>query len=191
MAQQYTRMMIRDTFVKMLGEMPLDKITVKDIVLRCEINRNTFYYHYADIYAILTEVFETELEKVVAEYNATLSWEEGFIMATRFALENRRAVYHVYNSLRREELERYLYNVAGSIMTSYVDRVAEGIPAQPDDKRMIAMFYKSALTEMVIRWIAGGMKDDPEAMIRRIGRLFDGNIELSLRRSAGLAPYKG
>ncbi len=191
MAQQYTRMMIRDTFVKMLGEMPLDKITVKDIVLRCEINRNTFYYHYADIYAILTEVFETELEKVVAEYNATLSWEEGFIMATRFALENRRAVYHVYNSLRREELERYLYNVAGGIMTSYVDRVAEGIPAQPDDKRMIAMFYQSALTEMVIRWIAGGMKDDPEAMIRRIGRLFDGNIELSLRRSAGLAPYKG
>lgn len=191
MAQQYTRMMIRDTFVKMLGEMPLDKITVKDIVLRCEINRNTFYYHYADIYAILTEVFETELEKVVAEYNATLSWEEGFIMATRFALENRRAVYHVYNSLRREELERYLYNVAGGIMTSYVDRVAEGIPAQPDDKRMIAMFYQSALTEMVIRWIAGGMKDDPEAMIRRIGRLFDGNIELSLRRSAGLAPYNG
>lgn len=191
MAQQYTRMMIRDTFVKMLGEMPLDKITVKDIVLRCEINRNTFYYHYADIYAILTEVFETELEKVVAEYNATLSWEEGFIMATRFALENRRAVYHVYNSLRREELERYLYNVAGGIMISYVDRVAEGIPAQPDDKRMIAMFYQSALTEMVIRWIAGGMKDDPEAMIRRIGRLFDGNIELSLRRSAGLAPYNG
>lgn len=191
MAQQYTRMMIRDTFVKMLGEMPLDKITVKDIVLRCEINRNTFYYHYADIYAILTEVFETELEKVVAEYNATLSWEEGFIMATRFALENRRAVYHVYNSLRREELERYLYNVAGGIMTSYVDRVAEGIPAQLDDKRMIAMFYQSALTEMVIRWIAGGMKEDPEAMIRRIGRLFDGNIELSLRRSAGLAPYKG
>ena len=136
-------------------------------------------------------MFETELEKVVAEYNATLSWEEGFIMATRFALENRRAVYHVYNSLRREELERYLYNVAGGIMTSYVDRVAEGIPAQPDDKRMIAMFYQSALTEMVIRWIAGGMKDDPEAMIRRIGRLFDGNIELSLRRSAGLAPYKG
>lgn len=191
MAQQYTRMMIRDTFVKMLGEMPLDKITVKDIVLRCEINRNTFYYHYADIYAILTEVFETELEKVVAEYNATLSWEEGFLMATRFALENRRAVYHVYNSLRREELERYLYRVAGGIMTNYVEKISEGIPAQPDDKRMIAMFYHSALTEMVIRWIAGGMKDDPEAMIRRIGRLFDGNIELSLRRSAGLAPYKG
>lgn len=191
MAQQYTRMMIRDTFVKMLGEMPLDKITVKDIVLRCEINRNTFYYHYADIYAILTEVFETELEKVVAEYNATLSWEEGFLMATRFALENRRAVYHVYNSLRREELERYLYRVAGGIMTNYVEKISEGIPAQPDDKRMIAMFYQSALTEMVIRWIAGGMKDDPEAMIRRIGRLFDGNIELSLRRSAGLVPYKG
>ena len=53
MAQQYTRKVIRETFLQMLGEMPLDKITVKDIVLRCNINRNTFYYHYADIYAVL------------------------------------------------------------------------------------------------------------------------------------------
>ena len=32
MAQQYTRKVIRETFLQMLGEMPLDKITVKDIV---------------------------------------------------------------------------------------------------------------------------------------------------------------
>ena len=42
MAQQYTRKVIRETFLQMLGEMPLDKITVKDIVLRCNINRKFF-----------------------------------------------------------------------------------------------------------------------------------------------------
>ena len=163
----------------MLGEMPLDKITVKDIVLRCNINRNTFYYHYADIYAVLTEVLEMDLQRVIDEYNDTMSWEESCLSAARM-------VYHIYNSIRREDLERYMYGVAGSIMTRYVEHVSAGIPASEGDKRIIARFYQSALTEMVIQWIIGGMKEDPEAAIRRIGQLFDGNIVMSLKRSAGM-----
>ena len=91
MAQQYTRKVIRETFLQMLGEMPLDKITVKDIVLRCNINRNTFYYHYADIYAVLTEVLEMDLQRVIDEYNDTMSWEESCLSAARMALGNKRA----------------------------------------------------------------------------------------------------
>lgn len=186
MAQQYTRKVIRETFLQMLGEMPLDKITVKDIVLRCNINRNTFYYHYADIYAVLTEVLEMDLQRVIDEYNDTMSWEESCLSAARMALDNKRAVYHIYNSIRREKLERYMYGVAGSVMTRYVEHVSAGIPASEGDKRIIARLYQSAMTEMVIQWIIGGMKEDPEVAIRRIGQLFDGNIVMSLKRSAGM-----
>lgn len=186
MAQQYTRKVIRETFLQMLGEMPLDKITVKDIVLRCNINRNTFYYHYADIYAVLTEVLDMDLQRVMDEYNDTMSWEESCLSAARMALGNKRAVYHIYNSIRREDLERYMYGVAGSVMARYVEHVSAGIPAGEGDKRIIARFYQSAMTEMVIQWIIGGMKEDPEAAIRRIGQLFDGNIVMSLKRSAGM-----
>ena len=31
----------------------MDKITVKDIVEECGINRNTFYYYFADIYDLI------------------------------------------------------------------------------------------------------------------------------------------
>ncbi|NFF79484.1 TetR family transcriptional regulator, partial [Clostridium sporogenes] len=58
MAQQYTKKMIREVFIKMLNERPLNKITVKDIATACEINRNTFYYYYTDIYALLSEIFQ-------------------------------------------------------------------------------------------------------------------------------------
>ena len=68
-----------------------------------------------------------------------------------------------------------MYGVAGSVMTRYVEHVSAGIPASEGDKRIIARFYQSAMTEMVIQWIIGGMKEDPEVAIRRIGQLFDGN----------------
>lgn len=184
MAQNYTRKLIRDTFVSMLNQRPLNKITVKDLVTECEINRNTFYYYYADLYAIITEIFETELQKVIGEYSDTLSWEDSFLAATRFAQENKTAIYHVYYSIRREELERYIFDIAGNVMTRYVEKIDEGIGASSTDKKMIVFFYQSALTEMVLRWITGGMKEDPKETIYRVGRLFDGNIALSLQRSA-------
>lgn len=186
MAQQYTRKMINEVFIKMLNERPLNKITVKAIVTACGINRNTFYYYYTDIYAILSEIFQTELQTAIDEYNDTLSWEEGFLVAAKFALENKTAIYNVFNSMQREQLENYIYNVSGNVMNRYVDKVSDGILVCEDDKNLIASFYQCALTEMVLRWIASGMKEDPNIIIRRIGKLFDGNIILSLKRSAGL-----
>ena len=186
MAQQYTKKKIREEFIKILTERPLNKITVKDIASACDINRNTFYYYYTDKYAILSEIFQIELQIVIDEYNDTLSWEESFIVATKFSLQNKTAIYHVYNSMQKEELEDYLFNVSGNIMSRYVEKVSDGISASSGDKKLIASFYQCALTEMVLRWIASGMKEDPDTIIRRIGRLFDGHIALSLKRSAGL-----
>ena len=186
MAQQYTKKIIREEFIKILNERPLNKITVKDIASACDINRNTFYYYYTDIYAILSEIFQIELQIVIDEYNDTLSWEESFIVAAKFSLQNKTAIYNVYNSMQKEELEDYLFNVSGNIMSRYVEKVSDGISASSGDKKLIASFYQCALTEMVLRWIASGMKEDPDTIVRRIGQLFDGHIALSLKRSAGL-----
>lgn len=186
MVQPYTKAIIRENFVDMLNEMPMNKITVKELAERCDINRNTFYYHYADVYELLSELFHTELEKVIEEYNDTLSWEEGFIMAADFAIENKRAVNHIYYSMQREELVDYVYNVAGNIMNNYVRRMSRDIDSCEYDIVLISSFYQCALTEMVLRWISSGMKEDPKEIVGRIGKLFDGNIELSLRRSEKL-----
>ena len=77
MAQKYTRNMIRNVFIEMLDERPFDEITVTDLVTRCEINRKTFYYYYQDLYAVLTEIFESELETVLGGVKEHVTWEEG------------------------------------------------------------------------------------------------------------------
>lgn len=193
MAQKYTRNMIRNVFIEMLDERPFDEITVTDLVTRCEINRKTFYYYYQDLYAVLTEIFESELETVLGGVKEHVTWEEGIAQAMQIALRHKRAVYHVYHSMQRESLEKYLYNVAGEVMCRYVERQSEGIHASQVDKDIIAQFYQSALTEMVLNWIGQGMKEDGLEMITRIGQLFDGNIRASLKRSENLPvrPWKG
>lgn len=189
MSQPRTQQIIRNTFIDMLNQMPLHKITVKSLVAACDLNRNTFYYYYEDIYDIIHEIFDMELKKVFCTYNATLSWEESFLSAADFALQNKTALYHIYHSIQREAMEQYLFRLSGNVMTRYVAKIGEGINVSPRDRELITSFYQSALTEMVIRWIAGGMREDPRDVTYRIGQLFNGNILLSLKRSAALTEH--
>ena len=67
---QFTKKAIVETFLELLKEHSLDKITVKDIVEKCGINRNTFYYYYQDIYDLIDDVFDIETKKVLEDREA-------------------------------------------------------------------------------------------------------------------------
>ena len=54
----FTKKAIKETFIELLDERPLNKITVKDIVEDCGINRNSFYYHFEDLPALVEEIVE-------------------------------------------------------------------------------------------------------------------------------------
>lgn len=183
MAKKYTKKLIHDTFISMLNEQPLKRISVKDLALHCEINRNAFYYYYADIYELLSEIFETQLQLVINEFNASNSWEESFIKATDVALANKKAIYHVYDSMQQDALVKFIFDISRNMMKEYVKRENETIHASETDQGLIAGFYQCALTGMVVRWLQTGMKEEPQEIVERIGYLFDGNIAISLKRS--------
>ena len=48
---------------KMMAIKPIDKITVKDLAEICNVNRQTFYYHFDDVYDLLEWVFEADAER--------------------------------------------------------------------------------------------------------------------------------
>ena len=52
----FTKQAIKAAFLELLDEKPLNKISVRDIVERCGINRNSFYYHFQDIPSLLGEI---------------------------------------------------------------------------------------------------------------------------------------
>ena len=182
---QLTKKAISEAFISLLNETPLDKITVKDIVERCQINRNTFYYYYRDIYALLEDLFQAEVKKALeAEEITGENWQDAYLRAISFVMENRKAVYHIYHSISRETLERYLYEVTGGLMLRFVRKQADGILAKESDIRLTADFYKCALVGMSLEWFGKGMKEDPEWIVRRMGVLLEGDIRAMLKRGA-------
>ena len=58
----FTKKAIQETFITLLDERPLNKITVKDIVETCGINRNSFYYHFEDLPALVEEMVAEQVQ---------------------------------------------------------------------------------------------------------------------------------
>ena len=181
-----TKQAIRQAFIELLNERPLDKISVKDIAERSTVNRNTFYYYYADIYALVEEIFQTETQLFMEKLRSYASWEEAFREATAFVSENKRAVHHLFNSGNRNILEHYYHKVTYAAMLSYVRGQAEGLNAAEEDIQALAQFYAAALSGMTADWLRGGMKSNVNDHIDRLGRLLEGNIRQALERSCRL-----
>ncbi len=64
---KYTKMVIKDSFVKFLKQKPISKISVKEICDDADINRATFYAHYLDQYDLLQRI-EGEIIDDINEY---------------------------------------------------------------------------------------------------------------------------
>lgn len=186
MAKNYTKNLIKQEFIKLLNKKSLHNITVTEIAKQCKIERKTFYYHYENLPQLVKEIFDEELEDVIKEFNETLSWEESFISAAKFILENKKVVKHMYESDYKIELEKYIFSISGEIMRKYVRRVAKDTKAQEIDIKLIAYFYQCALSSSLVEWVATDMKTDPKLVTRRLGKLMDGNILESLKRSEKL-----
>ena len=120
----FTEKAIVDAFVSLLNEHPLDKITVKNIIDKCGVNRSTFYYYFEDIYDLINKIFEYETGKIVNKHSEYESWADGIKEAMSFAIDNKKAIYHVYKSVSRERLNKYLNEVCDSIFMEVVYRMA-------------------------------------------------------------------
>lgn len=53
---RYTKRRIRECFFELLKDTPLNKITVKSICDKAEINRTTFYRYYSDPFDLMEQI---------------------------------------------------------------------------------------------------------------------------------------
>ena len=168
----FTEKAIKEAFVELLGEKPLSGITVKDIVERCGINRNSFYYHFRDIPSLIEEIVTGEADRIISEYNSIDSLEMGLRAALEFVGNNRREILHIYNSANRDIFEFYLWKVCDHIVTSYMTALESGGFHIPEnDRSAMAKFYRSVCFGLAMDHLRRGMKDDEGEEIFRVAKL--------------------
>jgi probable dihydroxyacetone kinase regulator len=179
---QTTKKALAASFKKLLSDKPLDSITVVDIAEDCEVNRQTFYYHFKDIYDLIDWIYTSEATKALDGKKTYDSWQQGFLQIFQYVLDNRNFVLKTYHSSSLEHLMHYLYGETYTLLIGVVEEKASGLGVRDDDKEFIADFYKYAFVGLMLDWIGRGMMEKPEVIIGRLTTLIQGDITIALER---------
>lgn len=174
---KYTKKAIMYGFMEILKEKTLDKITVKDICELCEINRNTFYYYYEDIYDVLDSVFQYEIDEVLKEESVSSSFLDEYKRSASIILNNKEAVIHIYESKRGDILEDYLDAVVKGFVKRAVLKEAAEYKLSDENIRYITCFYSYAIVGNTMRWISKGMPPYKEDLLTKISKSFEVTIK--------------
>ncbi len=171
MPNDYTKGSIKSAFICLLNERPLNKISVRNIVDLCDISRNTFYYHFRDIPSLLEEIIIDAANTLIREHPTVLSMEECIETAYTFVKDNRRAVYHIYDSVDRDAYENFLMKMCEHTSRLLVTDVLRDRNASDEDKEALMYFMKCQFFGLCMDWTKSGMNDDIVEKYRRTVRL--------------------
>ncbi len=73
---RYTQRVLKESFLSLLREKPINKITVKEVCELAELNRATFYAHYSDCF----ELMENIEQELLDAFGQSLRLIDGFDM---------------------------------------------------------------------------------------------------------------
>lgn len=192
----FTKFAILKVFGDLAASRPVDKITVKDITDQCGISRNTFYYHYQDIYQVLKAYVQYSAEHVI-ELMVEDEGEDGKagLKEIRYLEANRELLCNLYRSAANEEVRNCLQSASQIIFDRLIESVSQGMEVQAEDKKILSAVCQYTVRGIMTSWMEeDGMLNGEtlEQVLVRLDYLFKGTIREALMRSAsreqGLLP---
>lgn len=163
-----TKTALAASLKKLMDNRPLSKISVRDIIEDCGVNRKTFYYHFQNIYDLVRWMFEVEAIEVVKQYDLMIDYQD----AIRFALDYVETNKHICNcaldALGRDELKRFFQKDFIAVVGRIVEQYSEGKSVPEDYKAFLINFYTEAVGALLIDWIRNKDHCDKERIIQYI-----------------------
>jgi probable dihydroxyacetone kinase regulator len=167
---------------QMMKVKPIDRITVKDIVEICGVNRQTFYYHFDDVDDLLEWVFEDDAERVLPKEVVYDRWLKDVMTFMDYLETNSSFTLNVYNSNSRLYMLRYLKSKMKACIESFAIIVSEDRNINRQDFEFVTEFYAACAIGFISQWLDSGMQLPRELTRERILKVMDQSVENIIAR---------
>ncbi|MGI6644708.1 MAG: TetR/AcrR family transcriptional regulator C-terminal domain-containing protein [Bacilli bacterium] len=174
-----TDVKLANALKEMMATTPIEKISVKSLTEQCGINRQTFYYHYRDIYDLLSTMFQNEKIIGIDDKN---SWEEALDPIFDYLLSNEKFILNVSNSAGHDLLAEFLNSVFYQVILRQLEILDGNKILEAAEKQFIATFYSAGFSKTIMQWIENDMSEPPLTMIDRLVKFFERAIEKNFNR---------
>lgn len=166
---------IADTFTHMLETEDLDKITVKSLIEKCQISRQTFYYHFHDIMDVLDWAFKKATQEVAEKSLKAENRMDAVRFFVSFVREHRSKLERLLYSRKWVQIEGMLVESAMMYLDTLVRVKAPDLSISYDDREVLLRFYASGMVGVLLQY-AGKQRVNEERLIMQIERIITGKM---------------
>ena len=182
---QITKNAIIEKTLELAEKKPINKITVKELTQACGITRNTFYYHFHDVYDVVDSLLKDKVASI--DLGDTDTLEERLFDLLDYAASYKKVWVSIYNAMGREKFSEYMVRRLHTLLTAYFNHLTQNEPMDAKDKYIVSSFYEEAVMGILIRWLLSSKSTDEAGdllyVMGRIRVLFSGQIELVIENS--------
>lgn len=97
----------KNTLISMMETMPLEEINVTALCEKCKCHRQTFYYHYQDIYDLIADIF---LNETIEAMDKAKDPKKAISAFLTYAKGNFNFLKSTYNSAARDLTDDFIYS---------------------------------------------------------------------------------
>ena len=162
-------------FAELARTKSIDKITVKDIVEACHITRQTFYYHFQDIYDLIAAIFLNESMRLL---DKAKSAKESIKALLNYAKENFAFLRSTYNSAARDLTDDFLFGKINAKLLSLWGK-DETLDLKIEGKRSVARRFAHFVADE-FGYCFKDPKLTPEKFSRRMSKFADSAVTIIL-----------
>ena len=176
---QITKNALAASLKRLLSKKELSKITITNITEECGVNRQTFYYHFKDIYDLLEWIFTNEvIEEIDNEKEE--DWQQKFIYIFEYVIKNKEFIKNIYNSGSKEYFLKFVYKQTNLLIINFIEKEYKNKKVKEENKKFIANFYKYGFVGIMFEWIQAGMKEDIEELVNKMSLTLHNTVTTSL-----------
>lgn len=167
----FTKKAIVESFLRIAGKKAPDKITVRDVVDDCGINRNTFYYYFQDIYAVLEEVCANLMAELPKEESLSALTAAYCTKLGNFAVAYPKTVKHLLISLGYDGMDRYF---ARHLDSAFLVCLARHTGAPRERLERVTRLLKHAVFGCCMDLLRAERYAELSAQAQELGAMVDG-----------------
>jgi len=164
---QYTKMMLKDSLIELMKEKPIPQITIKELCEKADINRSTFYVHYADQYQLLKSIEDETLswvKEIIAGFSGKLE-KKDFIMNIEkifeYLIENKNHIQVLMSEQGDIDFQRnlliFIYEQCGTWLMN-------DLGADVSKSELYFVFLVNGSVGLVQHWLKTGMVETAREM---------------------------
>lgn len=144
----------------LLEKKTLDKITVKDIVNGCSLNRQTFYYHFHDTYDLLQWLYSYETGDIIEKMRDPSNDTDEYGLILQYILNNRNFIINTCRSLKRDYLIIRLKSSIHPIILEIIKNNISEDTVSSDDAVSIADLFSNAFIGLILDWVNTDLSEE-------------------------------